>query len=332
MAGISVVIPVYNRQDLILETLKSVENQTLLPTEVLIVDDHSTDDSVKIVSDYSKKSNLKINILQNERKKGQCGATNFGIENSNGQFIALLDSDDLWAPEHLQQLLDAINKYPQAYVAFSAIKVFGDAKDTKKISDGFKHSVSVFLEKAFEAKGDSIWLSKDKLFNSMLIWGFRFRCQASLIKKELFLKYNLFFDEDIEYTLDAHFMTIVSYYTPFLYIDNIGLFLRRHSENDGNKCYEGKIVTSYEKRFIRLKEHFNGKKLDRENKKALKLCLLELQEDVILLKTENKGLFVTIKESVIFLKRLPCYRSLVFVIKLNIKKVLSSFSWYSKFI
>ncbi|RYE28903.1 MAG: glycosyltransferase family 2 protein, partial [Sphingobacteriales bacterium] len=94
--GISVIIPCYNRADLIGETLESVLIQTLKASEVIVVDDGSTDDSVKVVEAFGRNVRL---IRQTNQGPGT--ARNTGFAASSGGFIQFMDSDDLMSANKL---------------------------------------------------------------------------------------------------------------------------------------------------------------------------------------------------------------------------------------
>jgi glycosyltransferase involved in cell wall biosynthesis len=326
MFKISVIIPMYNRQDFIKETLISIENQQLKPLEVIVVDDKSTDDSVNEVKLYAEQSLLRIKVIENYKKKGVCGATNSGIENATGDFIALQDSDDLWTPNHLSQLSKVISEYPQVSIAFSGIEVFGNANDVLSKAKDFEESVTRCLALAFDYKGKGIYLSNKKLLSTLLQWGFPFRCPASLIRRSLFIKNNLFLDEDITYTQDSQFACMAAYYTPFIYNQRVGLRIRRHRENDGDKGYGEKIPNSYEARVIKLNKYFANKNLTKEEKKAFKRCLWQLQKNVMEMRTTNKRLTKKIKEGMNLVTRVPCKASLEsflrFILKAFLKKTI----------
>lgn len=99
---ISVVIPMYNAEKTILNVLDSVQNQTFLPHEIVIVNDGSTDRSLQIVQKY-KEENKKIPIqLIDKKNGGVSSARNLGMKAAQGDWIALLDSDDVWHMDKLQ--------------------------------------------------------------------------------------------------------------------------------------------------------------------------------------------------------------------------------------
>jgi glycosyltransferase involved in cell wall biosynthesis len=98
---ISVIIPLYNGARFITQALDSVFAQNLPPAEVIVVDDGSTDDGPGIVARYAATHKL---VLLTKGNGGQSSARNFGIRHAQGRLIALLDQDDRWYPDHLQEL------------------------------------------------------------------------------------------------------------------------------------------------------------------------------------------------------------------------------------
>jgi glycosyltransferase involved in cell wall biosynthesis len=101
---VSIITPLYNAEKYIAETISSVQNQTYFNWELIIVDDSSTDTSVEIAEAFSKKD-ARIKLVKSEVNSGAAVCRNRATEMANGQFIAFLDSDDLWHPEKLQKQL-----------------------------------------------------------------------------------------------------------------------------------------------------------------------------------------------------------------------------------
>ena len=107
----TVVIPLYNKENYISNTLESVLAQNFKNFEVIVVDDGSTDNSFKKIQNFLKLE--KVTIIQKENG-GVSSARNLGIEKANGKYIALIDADDYWYPDHLEELNRVIKKYPNS--------------------------------------------------------------------------------------------------------------------------------------------------------------------------------------------------------------------------
>ncbi|MCK5342735.1 MAG: glycosyltransferase family 2 protein, partial [Candidatus Heimdallarchaeota archaeon] len=104
---ISIIIPTYNREKLILNALDSIFNQTFQDYEILIIDDASTDNTEQVIKELN---HSKIKYLKLEKNSGQCIARNFGAKRAQGQFIAFLDSDDEWLPQKLENQVRIFNE------------------------------------------------------------------------------------------------------------------------------------------------------------------------------------------------------------------------------
>lgn len=114
---ISVVIPAYNAAHFLPRCLKSVFAQTLQPTEVIVVDDGSTDDTAAVAA------KLGARVIR-QQNGGVSVARNLGIQSAIGNWIALLDADDLWMPEKLQRQVARIQ--PGTVLVYTGIRIFGD--------------------------------------------------------------------------------------------------------------------------------------------------------------------------------------------------------------
>ena len=109
---ISVVIPLYNKEDCIAKTLDSVMNQSYRDFEVLVVDDGSTDGSASIVR---KIQDPRIKLIS-QKNQGPSAARNAGIMAAKGDNVALIDADDIWSPDYLKEMVDLIKEFPDAVI------------------------------------------------------------------------------------------------------------------------------------------------------------------------------------------------------------------------
>lgn len=107
--SISVVIPAYNAGEFITKTLDSVLFQIVLPDEVIVIDDGSTDDTYQVLKNYSKlNKDLNIKIIRTQNL-GPGAARNAGIEMAHSNWIAFLDSDDLWCRNKIKEVRNIIS-------------------------------------------------------------------------------------------------------------------------------------------------------------------------------------------------------------------------------
>ncbi|SKB12237.1 Glycosyl transferase, group 2 family protein [Planktothrix sp. PCC 11201] len=115
MTLISVIIPVYNAELTIKETIESVLNQTFKDWELIIIDDGSQDSTVRIIREIED-SRIRIFSYSNA---GLASSRNRGIDHAQGEYITFLDADDLWTPDKLEAQFQALQEHPEAAVAYS---------------------------------------------------------------------------------------------------------------------------------------------------------------------------------------------------------------------
>lgn len=103
---VSVVIPTHNRAHCLTRAINSVLSQTNKDFEIIVVDDRSKDETKQLVQSFAD-----VKYVVNQHKRGPAGARNQGIEVASGEYVAFLDSDDEWLPEHLESSLMYLESY-----------------------------------------------------------------------------------------------------------------------------------------------------------------------------------------------------------------------------
>lgn len=184
---VSVIIIFLNAEAFIEEAIDSVFSQTYRNWELLLVDDGSSDSSSAIALKYAQQYPEKVRYLEHEnhQNRGMSAARNLGITHSRGEYIALLDSDDVWLPEKLEKQLTLFQQHPEASIVCNPTQWWyswtGDPKD--KSLDSMRN----------------ITQQHDRLFNpptllkQLLLDQARTPATCSvLIKRELFDKTGLF--------------------------------------------------------------------------------------------------------------------------------------------
>lgn len=118
---VSVIVPVYNAEKFINETIDSVISQTYPNWELILVDDQSTDNSCEIIKEYQKKySKENIKLIKLKEKGMAAGARNKGLEEATGRYICFLDADDYWDNKKLEKQLNFMeeNKCAFSYTGY----------------------------------------------------------------------------------------------------------------------------------------------------------------------------------------------------------------------
>lgn len=154
MPEFSIIIPSYNHAKYIEQAITSVLTQSFHDLELLIIDDGSSDDSVQIISAFAD-PRLRVFPQSNQ---GAHAAINRGIHASSGKYIAILNSDDTYAPDRLQKIKDAFTSQPAAGLIGSYINLIDARGNSLGIKEGFKNINPWTLdshEKSFRA-GESL--------------------------------------------------------------------------------------------------------------------------------------------------------------------------------
>ena len=115
---VSVIIPAFNRAEYIKETVNSVLAQDYPSVQLIVVDDGSTDGTYEILLGYAEQDKLKLLTHPGRENKGQSAALNLGLKAATGEFIAILDSDDLFLPGKISAQVNYLDSHPQVGLVY----------------------------------------------------------------------------------------------------------------------------------------------------------------------------------------------------------------------
>ena len=181
-ATISIIIPVYNVENYVSETLDSVKNQTSLPDEVIVINDGSTDNSFNIIKNYSDLKCFKVFETKNQ---GLGLTRNYGISLAKSDYIYFLDSDDIIENNFIYEMRKLINQYKNPDIILFSGKTFTHKKEIDN-----KINLNFTIEGQF-FKGDKL-LTKMVQKKETLPQSSRY-----LTKKELWTTNNLTYPNGI---------------------------------------------------------------------------------------------------------------------------------------
>ena len=240
--GVSVIVPLYNREDYIVSCLESIVSQERdFPLEILVSDDGSTDHGPDIVRDFGEPVRL-IAKPDDCVVQGPGATRNRGIAIASYPFIAFLDSDDLFLPGHLQRLHDVLVRNPDVPLAID--QMFGFCNDIeRRWSMPYPETEAIRLETFF--------------LNPYSV------LQAAMIRRSQLATMPGPFDESLVMSQDVDlFLRILERHPPTLILPEPGCALREHdgrSVRNVGKCYRYAELTMkkaiarypYPKRLIR---------------------------------------------------------------------------------
>lgn len=168
---VSVIMPVYNSSRFLRDSIESVLNQTYADFELIVIDDCSLDDSFSILKEYEK-LDARVRIFKNEVNKGVSYTRNFGVNKSRFEYIALIDSDDMWEKEKLAKQMELFLNFPDTDITYTGCGFV----DLKSVRSDFQFSVPVSVT------------YKELLKQNVM------SCSSVVLKKKWLLKYPMAFD------------------------------------------------------------------------------------------------------------------------------------------
>src|SRR5258705_299739 len=129
---VTVLMQVYNSERFLSEAIDSILNQTFTDFEFLIIDDGSTDNSLKIIKSYS---DARIRLVQNEKNLGITATLNKGIVLARADLISRMDADDISYPERLQKQYEYLKDHPDCALLSTQARVIAEDKQVEYIDD-----------------------------------------------------------------------------------------------------------------------------------------------------------------------------------------------------
>lgn len=122
---VTVIMPVYNTEKYLRQSIDSILNQTFRDFEYIIIDDCSTDDSLDVINSYS---DIRIKVIKNQKHLGVAASANIGFGLAKGKYIARMDADDTSLPERLLQQYKYMEKHPKVDLCGSRVRLIGSRK------------------------------------------------------------------------------------------------------------------------------------------------------------------------------------------------------------
>jgi len=228
---VSVIVPVYNREGYIAQALQSILSQSFSDVEIIVVDDGSTDSTVEAVRSFGEG----IRLFRQENR-GPGAARNRGIREAKGDFIAFLDSDDLWDSEKLEKQVRILKKRPEVGLVYT---------DLQEIDQN-----GLFLQKVACSDRTGPIVTE-------FLGGHTPRPSATMVRRKLLEEIGGF-DEELRYLEEVFLWILLIERTEFACIPEPLTFYRHHPRNMTRNFEQG---LHYRGIFLRkLIEHYGGRR------------------------------------------------------------------------
>lgn len=216
MAKISIILTSYNYEKYIEETISSVLNQTIDDWELIIIDDNSTDNSINIIMEFANKDS-RIQVIRNCENLGLKDSIKTALLAATGEWIAFLESDDLWEKYYLEKKLSIITKYPDVGFIYNNVKIFG--------------SQAQIAEKKYYSL---ITQNNKRKFPQNMFYNFGYQnpvlTMSSVIVKKQFVE-NISFNTPIDKLLDWYLYIQIAQKTNFYYLNDKLTLWRQHEKS-----------------------------------------------------------------------------------------------------
>lgn len=214
---ISIITTSYNYGEYISETIKSIQAQSYSDWELIIVDDSSQDNSVEIIKSFCKDKRIKL--ICHDKNKGLTRSVKTGLKYAKGEWIAFLESDDLWRENTLEERVRAIKNNPQVGIIFNDVEEFGDDNTILAVKNNLDKN---------RVKISKLNFPKN-IFYDLNIENFLLTFSAVMIKKEILDDCPL--DTPIDALLDWWIFIHISFNNEAFYINKKLTKWRQHKNS-----------------------------------------------------------------------------------------------------
>lgn len=205
---VSVLMSAYNSEKYIAEAIESILNQTFTDFEFIIINDGSTDNTAKIISDYAK-SDKRIKFIDNKKNAGLIAALNQGLDFCRGEYIARMDSDDISLPERFAKQVKYMDQHPECGALSTWANKFGPNITKDKILT---------------------YIPTVKLLD-FLVYGDKVLNPGSMVRRSVLVDNNIKYNPEYKYAEDYAFWIEVVKHAE---IHNLQEILLKYRWHDGN--------------------------------------------------------------------------------------------------
>lgn len=253
MPKVSIITTSYNYAQYLKDTINSVLNQTCKDWELIVVDDNSEDNSVEIITEFLN-SDDRIKLIKNSANQGLTKSIQIGLMAAMGEWVAFLESDDLWKENYLEKKLETAQKHSECGILYNNVEFFDTNADSAK------------------QKYTSIIRKNNKIKNPYDIFyhfGYRnliFTMSSVMIRRELFEEIN--YNTPIDKLLDWYLYIQIARKTRAYYLNETLTLWRQHSNSYLSKKHNLKF------KFVNVSAYFHVWKQEPWNLKLLLFIII----------------------------------------------------------
>lgn len=249
---VSVIIPTYNRKDLLVEAIRSIMAQEPKNYEIIVVDDGSTDGTEEYIKSFLRQSSGQVNLTVRFFEKtngGVAAARNFGIKEARGEYLAFLDADDIWMKGFLSTAMGYLNLHKDIFIVYTDQRIVVDRITQKRTRFQKNPPRNKFLVPFF-------------IDNSPI------QISSTVVKKQVFDDVGGF-NENLKIHEDVEFWNRVSEKYEFGYIEKSLAYYRLGSDNISGYSNKKQFVSEGRKYLQIYMDRRKNRLLTEEERKGL---------------------------------------------------------------
>lgn len=269
LALVSIIIPVYNRENLIERCVKSVLAQTLHEIEIVLVDDGSTD-STGSICDQMAQLDYRLKVIH-KQNGGPSSARNQGIKKATGKYIIFLDSDDYMLPNYCETLVETQQRYGNEALCISDFRFVDERNKSKEIVSDFRDV------------GGIVIFDQNALLDVYSMGLLNISCNK-IYEKSILLKYDIFQREDVmvgEDTLFVYKYLRNVHPKKFVITKNIYYKAIIHDGESLSRKYCKKYYEIFMKIFFELEQLASDFGVEKEKRKILDVIYWEIIQNAL---------------------------------------------------
>ena len=259
MPFFTVILPLYNKEKHVENSIKSILNQTFTDFELLIINDCSTDSSANIAATYLSE---KVTLIQNKKNSGLAATRNTGIRKASSNYVTFLDADDLWKPTFLEKIYNLIQKFPEAGIFATNYEEIWD-KTVKQPRNGSENLSADFIG----------YIDFFKLNLKQGIYNHGSVC----LHKEVYEKVG-FYNKELNFSEDLDFNIRANYHYKLAYDNSVQMSYFMQTDNQLTRSsIKNKILPDFDKyedwaktnqdvkKYLDFERYVLGKRLKKDN-------------------------------------------------------------------
>jgi glycosyltransferase involved in cell wall biosynthesis len=245
---VTVLTPAFNRLSYINDTVRSVQSQTYRNIEYLVIDDGSTDGTHEALDSYAREGILTLLTHEDRKNRGQAASLNLGLRHAAGEYIVILDSDDILHPEKISKQVAYLESHPDIGMVYGqAMAISSDGKEL------FPIPPNDHVE-----PGDP---------NRLLLDCYMALPGGAMVRKSVFDQAG-FFEESFRASQDHDMVVRIAEVAPFVYLPGIVFYYRKHAESISQQGLERRWIVGFEI-LARAKKRFSYRSSTIRKRKAL---------------------------------------------------------------